>query len=189
MHLIFVISNSIMEKQLFLKGVHEYLEKSKRKHAVIVIQSNWKAYVAQKRYSKLKNQNRREHAAIVIQSKWRAHVAQKSYSNLRNQNRRERAAIVIQSKWKAYVARKRYSKLKSQTIRLQNAWRYKILMREQRVMSYDKSILIIQSVIRMQLSRLRFRRQRAAAQTIQSFFRGYRVRTIIQEKCEVMYKR
>eukprot|EP01040_Poterioochromonas_malhamensis_P004548 gene4548-4876_t len=118
-------------------------------------QRQYKHHLRQKRLERIKEQ--KKNAAITIQKLIRGVLARKRCHHLKLlYQKRRAAAITIQSKFKAFAQRKRYLRYRNQKfsasviIHRYGLWwyRYKIRWRKKR-----KAVILIQSVIRMFISR------------------------------------
>ncbi|KAL1774848.1 abnormal spindle-like microcephaly-associated protein [Sigmodon hispidus] len=137
----------------------------KTRAAVVSLQSACRGW-------RVRQQLRREHRATVkIQSTFRMVLAQKQFQLLR------RAAIVIQQHVRAWAAGKRqrleYIKLRHAVLVFQATWRGRVLRRQ--IEQQHKCAALIQSYYRMHIQRRRWRIIQTAALQIQEYYRAYRV--------------
>ena len=114
---------------------------TKVKSSILLIQSNWRRYIAQRELSR----RQRENAAITIQSIYRSYQArrrlldiiqaveaiQKAYrsyvhAKTMEAEKREFASLRIQSQWRGYLARKEYHSYLGVVIVAQSLWRAKM---------------------------------------------------------------
>ncbi|XP_036058918.1 abnormal spindle-like microcephaly-associated protein [Onychomys torridus] len=121
---------------------------------------------------RVRQQLRREHqAAVKIQSTFRMVLAQKQFQLSRS------AAIVIQQHVRAWAAGKRqrleFIELRRAVVMLQATWKGKALRRQ--IARQHRCAALIQSYYRMHLQRSKWRITKRAALQIQAHYRTYKV--------------
>uniref|UniRef100_T1KBG8 Uncharacterized protein n=1 Tax=Tetranychus urticae TaxID=32264 RepID=T1KBG8_TETUR len=140
----------------------------------LTIQANWKGYLAQKRFIKMKLaacKIQREWRSYVnistIQKHWRGYLARKNFammtqkpdhSKLDGDQKPGAAALIIQKHWKGYLARKQFSKMKLAACKIQKWWRSYINQRK-----FDRRDKFVVDV------------PYNATSTIQKHWRGYKL--------------
>ena len=159
--------------------------------SAIIIQSLYRSYSQRKRYLELK------HAVVVIQVQWRATLlsrrCREEYLSLRQAaivcqsrvrrmqvqrmiNHWNRSATIIQSLYRSYSQRKRYLELKQAVDVIQVQWRATLLSRQYReeYLEQKRAAITIQSHIRRRQVQRMIACQHRAATVIQASFKGYR---------------
>ncbi|XP_061635623.1 abnormal spindle-like microcephaly-associated protein [Phyllopteryx taeniolatus] len=149
-----------------------------KKSASVVIQRQYRAYVAGKKTRKAFLQKRA--ACVVIEAGFRGMKVRKDMKKKHN------AATVIQSTVRMYLSRKKYIILQSAIIIIQSHYRALLHCRTQqhKYKEQKKAALKIQAVYRGWRGREEFKKRNNAATVIQALFRMHRVRlTYLATKC------
>uniref|UniRef100_A0A8C4SL76 Assembly factor for spindle microtubules n=1 Tax=Erpetoichthys calabaricus TaxID=27687 RepID=A0A8C4SL76_ERPCA len=172
----------------------------RRRHmlkSVVRIQSVYRAYVAQKKFLKLKQ------ATITIQANVKMVQTQQRYTKLRNTaiyiqrtrranqlctvhagefRRKRKACIVLQAAARGYVVRKQIQTWRIAAVKIQSAFR----MKKERAcyLSKYKAVLVLQKHYRCYREGIAYRssflRVRAAAMCLQAAYRGFRLRQTLK---------
>ncbi|XP_061539921.1 abnormal spindle-like microcephaly-associated protein [Phycodurus eques] len=149
-----------------------------KKSASVVIQRQYRAYVAGKKARKAFLQKRA--ACVVIEAGFRGMKVRKDVKKKHN------AATVIQSTVRMYLSRKKYIILQSAIIIIQSRYRALLHCRTQqhKYKEQKKAALKIQAVYRDWRGREEFKTRNNAATVIQALFRMHRVRlAYLATKC------
>ncbi|KAG2461745.1 ASPM protein, partial [Polypterus senegalus] len=172
----------------------------RRRHmlkSVVRIQSVYRAYVARKKFLKLKQ------ATITIQAYVKMTQTQQRYTKLRNTaiyiqrtrranqlctvhaaefKRKRKACIVLQAAARGYVVRKQIRTCRIAAVKIQSAFRMK--KESACYLSKYKAVLVLQKHYRCYREGIAYRtlflRVRAAAMCLQAAYRGYRLRQTLK---------
>lgn len=142
--------------------------------AVLVLQKNWKRFLAQKRARELKLEKLKIiqcNAANVIQAHWRLYSARRCYLQLRY------SAIRMQARIRTKIAVRSYKRIMHATLTIQGYVRAWFLAKQerQRYRTLQSSTLVIQAAFRRWKQRNLLKRTRAAL-VLQAAFRKWRVK-------------
>ncbi|XP_069497625.1 abnormal spindle-like microcephaly-associated protein isoform X2 [Ambystoma mexicanum] len=188
----------------------------KRIFATVVIQKNWKRYLAQEHARRLKLEKLKWiqcKAATIIQAHWRHYCSRRYYHQLRNSTirmqarirtkiavrshrRLQRAALTIQRHFRAWMLAKqerlRYKRLKASTVRIQTAFRqWKLRHLVKRAAGKEEAAVRIQSWYRMHVKRRWYLQLRQCAIKVQACFRGFQSKSAYETKkrCAITLQR
>ncbi|RUS79093.1 hypothetical protein EGW08_013146 [Elysia chlorotica] len=200
------MENCALLIQKVMKGFHQRKKFKQLKLAAVTLQSGWRAKKARQELAALRAQHQNR-AAIVIQTNFRAYSAHKKYLILKictlnlqktfrmvlakklvqkmKSDRRERSAVMIQKHFKGFQARTEFCRVKHAAVTLQTNWRRVQAQRRAAGLRHERRVeaaTAVQAVWRGRAARSDYGRKRSAAVSIQSLWRMRSARKIFLKK-------